>query len=196
MKKSRTRKIYETIMEYLILTVATAFLVVGVYVFKFPNHFSFGGVTGIAVVLGELAPISPATINFIINMALLVLGFLFLGRDTGLKTVYVSLLTSVGLSLMEWLAPMEKPLTTEPVLELLFAIVLPAVSSAILFNIGASGGGTDIVAMILQKHTSVSIGVALFIVDCTCFLPCVRYTDRTVFLLWSDGEDACDRRRH
>ncbi len=171
MKKSRTRKIYETIMEYLILTVATAFLVVGVYVFKFPNHFSFGGVTGIAVVLGELAPISPATINFIINMALLVLGFLFLGRDTGLKTVYVSLLTSVGLSLMEWLAPMEKPLTTEPVLELLFAIVLPAVSSAILFNIGG-------------------------FVDCTCFLPCVRYTDRTVFLLWSDGEDACDRRRH
>ena len=126
MKKSRTRKIYETIMEYLILTVATAFLVVGVYVFKFPNHFSFGGVTGIAVVLGELAPISPATINFIINMALLVLGFLFLGRDTGLKTVYVSLLTSVGLSLMEWLAPMEKPLTTEPVLELCLLYTSPS----------------------------------------------------------------------
>ena len=121
----------------MILTVATALLVVGVYVFKFPNHFSFGGVTGIAVVLGEIVPVSPATINFIINMALLILGFLFLGKDTGFKTVYVSILTSVGLSLMEWLAPMEKPLTPEPVLELLFAIVLPAVSSAILFNIGS-----------------------------------------------------------
>lgn len=164
-KKSKKTKIYNTVIAYLILTVATAFLVVGVYVFKFPNHFSFGGVTGIAVVLGEIVPVSPATINFIINMVLLVLGFLFLGKDTGLKTVYVSILTSVGLSMMEWLAPMEKPLTTEPVLELLFAIVLPAVSSAILFNIGASGGGTDIIAMILQKHTSISIGIALFIVD-------------------------------
>lgn len=154
-----------TIIEYLILTLATAFLVVGVYVFKFPNHFSFGGVTGIAVVLGNVLPASPATINFIINMVLLVLGFLFLGKDTGIKTVYVSLLTSVGLSFLEWAAPMEAPLTSQPMLELIFAIVLPAVSSAILFNIGASGGGTDIIAMILKKYTNVSIGIALFIVD-------------------------------
>lgn len=154
-----------TIIEYLILTLATAFLVVGVYVFKFPNHFSFGGVTGIAVVLGNVLPASPATINFIINMVLLVLGFLFLGNDTGIKTVYVSLLTSVGLSFLEWAAPMEVPLTSQPMLELIFAIVLPAVSSAILFNIGASGGGTDIIAMILKKYTNVSIGIALFIVD-------------------------------
>ncbi|MGN1148537.1 MAG: YitT family protein [Lachnospiraceae bacterium] len=153
------------IIEYLILTLATVFLVVGVYVFKFPNHFSFGGVTGIAVVLGNILPASPATINFIINMALLVLGFLFLGKDTGIKTVYVSLLTSAGLSFLEWAAPMEAPLTGQPMLELIFAIVLPAVSSAILFNIGASGGGTDIIAMILKKYTNVSIGIALFVVD-------------------------------
>ncbi len=152
-------------LEYLILTLATILLVVGVYVFKFPNHFSFGGVTGLAVVLGEVMPVSPATINFAINMVLLVLGFLFLGKETGLKTVYVSLLTSVGLSFLEWAAPMEGPLTTQPVLELIFAVVLPAVSSAILFNVGASGGGTDIIAMILKKYTSVSIGIALFAVD-------------------------------
>lgn len=162
MQKSKWK---QTVSEYLVLTLATALLVAGVYVFKFPNHFSFGGVTGIAVVLGEILPISPATINFLINTGLLVLGFLFLGRETGIKTVYVSLLTSVGLSFLEWAAPMEGPLTSQPVLELIFAIVLPAVSSAILFNIGASGGGTDIIAMILKKYTSVSIGIALFIVD-------------------------------
>lgn len=161
-KRSRWKNI---MIEYMILTLATFFLVAGVYIFKFPNHFSFGGVTGIAVVLGEVLPMSPATINFIINMALLVLGFLFLGKDTGLKTVYVSMLTSVGLSFLEWAAPMDAPLTTQPMLELIFAIVMPAVSSAILFNIGASGGGTDIIAMILKKYTSVSIGIALFIVD-------------------------------
>lgn len=163
MKKIKKWK--SVVIEYLILTLATVFLVAGVYIFKFPNHFSFGGVTGIAVVLGETLPISPATINFIINMVLLVFGFLFLGKDTGLKTVYVSVLTSVGLSFLEWAAPMDAPLTAQPMLELIFAIVMPAVSSAILFNIGASGGGTDIIAMILKKYTSVSIGIALFIVD-------------------------------
>lgn len=156
---------FSILMQYLALTGATLVMVVGVYVFKFPNHFSFGGVTGLAIVLGQVLPVSPATINFVLNMLLLVLGFCFLGRSFGIMTVYVSVLTSVGLSLMEYLFPMQKPLTTQPVLELIFAIVLPAVSAAILFNMGASGGGTDIVAMILKKYTSVSIGIALFIVD-------------------------------
>lgn len=172
----RSNQKWKTILwEYLILTLATVFLVAGVYVFKFPNHFSFGGVTGIAIVMGDILPVSPSTINFIINMFLLVVGFLFLGKSTGLKTVYVSLLTSVGLSLLEVIAPMEAPLTNQPVLELIFAIVMPAVSSAILFNMGASGGGTDIIAMILKKYTNVSIGIALFIVDlfivlCSCLV--------------------------
>lgn len=158
-------KYVKFIVQYLTLTIATLVMVAGVYIFKFPNHFSFGGVTGIAIVLGEILPITPATINFIINMALLVLGFIFLGKGFGVMTVYVSILTSVGLSVMEKVYPMSAPLTSEPVLELIFAIVLPAVSSAILFNMGASGGGTDIIAMILKKYTSVSIGIALFFVD-------------------------------
>lgn len=172
----RSNQKWKTILwEYLILTLATVFLVAGVYLFKFPNHFSFGGVTGIAIVMGDILPVSPSTINFIINMFLLVLGFIFLGKSTGLKTVYVSILTSVGLSLLEGIAPMEAPLTNQPVLELIFAIVMPAVSSAILFNMGASGGGTDIIAMILKKYTNVSIGIALFIVDlfivlCSCLV--------------------------
>lgn len=157
--------IRQTILEYLMLTAATLILVLGVYLFKFPNHFSFGGVTGIAVVLSAVLPASPSSITFIINVALLVLGFLFLGKDAGIKTVYVSLLTSLGLSVAEFIFPMEQPLTTEPVLELIFAIVLPAFSAAILFNMGASSGGTDIIAMILKKYTTLNIGTALFIVD-------------------------------
>lgn len=147
------------------LTVATLILVVGVYVFKFPNNFSFGGVTGLAVVLSRVLPVSPGNLTFIINMLLLVFGFIFLGRDFGVRTVYVSVLMSVGLSLAELWFPMERALTEEPVLELIFAVVLPALSSAILFNIGASSGGTDIVAMILKKYTKLNIGAALFVVD-------------------------------
>lgn len=151
--------------EYAMLTFATLILVAGVYLFKFPNHFSFGGVTGIAVVLSAVLPVSPGSINFIINMALLVLGFFFLGKDAGIKTVYVSVLTSVALSAAEVLFPIKQPLTSEPVLELIYAIVLPSFSSAILFNMGASGGGTDIIAMILKKYTTLNIGTALFLVD-------------------------------
>lgn len=82
-----------------------------------------------------------------------------------MKTVYVSVLMSAGLSLAEIWFPMSKPLTTQPVLELMYAIVLPAFSSAILFNVGASSGGTDILAMILKKYTKLNIGGALFCVD-------------------------------
>lgn len=153
------------VLEYVVITVATILLVVGVHFFKFPNHFSFGGVTGVAVVLGALLNYSAATYTFIINMALLVLGFLFLGKGFGIKTVYVSVLTSVGLEVLDRCFPLTAPLTTQPVLELIFAIFLPALSAAILFNIGASGGGTDILAMILKKYTSVPISVALFLVD-------------------------------
>ena len=67
-------RVKRTIEEYFVLTVATLILVVGVYVFKFPNNFSFGGVTGIAVVLSAIMPTTPGNITFIINMALLVLG--------------------------------------------------------------------------------------------------------------------------
>lgn len=158
-------KIKRTIEEFGILTVATLLLVLGVHLFKFPNNFSFGGVTGIAIVLGAVLPATPGDITFIINMSLLVVGFIFLGRGFGVRTVYVSLLMSLGLSLAELWFPMEQPLTTEPVLELVFAVVLPALSSAILFNIGASSGGTDIIAMILKKYTKLNIGAALFVVD-------------------------------
>lgn len=159
--KNRKFMLYEFVM----LTLATVVLDVGVYFFKFPNNFSFGGVTGISVILSKLFSLSSATYNLIINMALLLLGFVFLSKSFGLKTVYISVLSSLLLSAMERFIPMDGPLTDEPVLELIFAIVLPAVSAAIMFNLNASGGGTDIIAMILKKYTRFDIGAALFMVD-------------------------------
>lgn len=147
------------------LTLATVVLCIGVYIFKFPNNFSFGGVTGIAVVISALLPQTPGFLTFAINMAILILGFIFLGKDTGIKTAYVSILTSVLLWGAEFLFPMDGPLTNQPVLEMIFAIVLPSFAAAVFFNLGASGGGTDILAMILKKYTHLNIGSALFAVD-------------------------------
>ena len=152
--------------EYAILTLATLVMSAGTYLFKFPNNFSFGGVTGLAVVLSAVSPLSAGTYNFIINMALLVLGFLFLGKGFGVKTVYISVLMSVALSAAEKLFPMSGPLTDQPVLELIFAIALPAIASALLFSVGASSGGTDVIALIVEKYTHLhSIAAALFLTD-------------------------------
>lgn len=172
--KDRT-KIKKTLLEYAILTLATVLLDLGVYIFKFPNNFTFGGVTGIALLGAKILPLTPSQLNLIINVALLIIGFVFVGKEFGVKTVYVSLLSSFLLSGAEVLFPLTEPLTDEPVLELIYAIVLPAVSAAMLFNIGASSGGTDILAMLLKKYTSINIGTALFLTDmfiavAACFL--------------------------
>lgn len=162
MQKSKGRVLLE---EYLALTIGALILVLGVYIFKFPNYFSFGGVTGAAVLLSEFIPLSASILTLIMNMVLLVVGFLFLGKGFGMKTVYVSVLTSLGLALCEKLWPMSQPLTSQPVLELAFAIALPAVSAAVFFYYDASGGGTDIIAMIVKKNSTMNIGMALFVVD-------------------------------
>lgn len=150
---------------FFLLTVSTVLMAVGVYFFKFPNNFTFGGVTGLAVIFAQFIPMSASDISFWMNMILLALGFAFFGKKFGAKTAYTSILLSVLLSLFERIYPMSGPLTNEPMLELCFAIALPAVGSAILFNMGASSGGTDVIAMILKKYTSVNIGSALLISD-------------------------------
>ena len=152
--------------EWLLITAGILILTAGVYFFKFPNHFSTGGVTGIAIVLDRWLPgITPATLVTVINVLLLVIGFAVFGRSFGIRTVYASLLMSGILQVLEVLVPLEAPLTTQPLVELMFAVGLPAVGSAILFNLDASSGGTDIVAMILRKYTSLNIGAALLCSD-------------------------------
>lgn len=155
----------QSVKDYSIITLNTLVIAVGIYFFKFPNNFTFGGVSGLSVVIGRLTPLSPATSNFVLNVILVIAGFAFLGRNFGIKTVYSSLLLSFAVSILEKIFPMQRPLTDEPLLELVFAVLLPAFGSAVLFNIGASSGGTDIIAMILKKHTSVDIGRSLLLSD-------------------------------
>ena len=153
------------IKEYLTITAAVMIMSIGIYFFKFPNHFAFGGVSGLATVLSAMTGMTASTFTNIANYALLVVGFIFLGRSVGTKTVYATVVMSASLALLERSVPLDGPLTEEPLLELIFAIAFPAVGSAMLFNIQASSGGTDIIAMILKKHTSIQIGTALLFVD-------------------------------
>jgi uncharacterized membrane-anchored protein YitT (DUF2179 family) len=154
--------------EFLLMTLGTALVSVGVYFFKFPNHFSMGGVSGLSILLGAVIHVpwrTPSAFNTIINILFLILGFLLLDKGFGLRTVYCSLLYSGLVQVFEWLCPLDGPLTGELMLELFFAVLLPALGSAILFNLDASTGGTDIAAMILKKYSGTDVGRALLYTD-------------------------------
>lgn len=151
--------------NFSLLTISTLIMAVGIYFFKFTNNFTFGGITGIAVLVAKFLPISASDFSFVVNILLLIIGWIVLGKSFAEKTAYSTIFLSVSLSLLERIYPMSHPLTNEPLLELIFAILLPALGSAILFNIGASSGGTDVIAMILKKYTSVDIGKGLMISD-------------------------------
>lgn len=160
------QQVRDTVKDYVMLTAGTLLIAMGVYFFKFPNNFSTGGVSGISIILAHYAPnLTPGAFVFIINQALLLLGFAVFGRSFGVRTAFASLVLSGATWGLEYICPMAQPLTTQPLLELIFAVTLPAIGSAILFNMQASSGGTDIVAMILRKYTNLNIGNALLFVD-------------------------------
>ncbi len=152
--------------EFLLLNAGVSIMALGIYFFKFPNNFSTGGVSGIAVIIsGIFQTATPGNIVFMVNMLLLAVGYLVFGKGFGLKTTYASFVMSGEIWLLERLVPMSAPFTDEPLLELIFAVMLPAFGSAILFNIDASSGGTDIAAMVLKKFTNINIGRALLCSD-------------------------------
>lgn len=153
------------IKYFMLLTVSTIVMAVGIYFFKFTNNFTFGGITGLAVLIAKTGLISASDFSFLANILLLILGLFVLGKGFAAKTAYCTILLSVALSALERIYPMSAPLTNEPMLELVFAIALPSLGSAILFNIGASSGGTDVIAMIMKKYTSFDIGSALMVSD-------------------------------
>ncbi|MBE6034331.1 MAG: YitT family protein [Clostridiales bacterium] len=153
------------LIDYTLITFGLFLVATGVYFFKMPNNFSTGGVSGIAILLAGVLPISKATLMAAVNMLLLVVGFMFLGTSFGVRTLYGSVVLSFFVTFFEKIIPLDKPLTNEPLMELVFAVILPAVGSAILFNYSASSGGTDIIAMILKKYTALDIGKALFCTD-------------------------------
>lgn len=159
-------KRFDTLVSYLIITAGTVIMAAGIYFFKFPNNFSTGGVSALSMILTALAPVMTAgEYMMIINVVLLIIGLLVFGKGFAVKTIYSSILLSVCTRVFEVVFPLEHALTDEKLLELIFAIGLTAVGSALIFNEGASSGGTDVVAMILKKFTNLNIGRALLCSD-------------------------------
>ncbi len=152
--------------EYFLINLGLLLTAMGIHFFKGPNNFAIGGVSGLAIVLRYFFPSIPmGPLMLLINILLLIIGFTLIGKSFGSKTVYSSVVLSGMVWLLDQLFPMQQPFTNDTMLELIFAIILPAVGSAIVFNQNASTGGTDIVAKVLSKLTHIDIGKALLLSD-------------------------------
>lgn len=154
------------IRDFFMINAGLLMVALGICLFKIPNKFATGGVSGLAIIASSLFPkIDVGPMMMIINIILLIIGFFFLGSDFGSKTVYSSFALSGIVWIIQKAFPLEKPLTDDMMLELVFSIIFPAVGSAIVFNCNASTGGTDIVAKILNKFTRLDIGKTLLLSD-------------------------------
>ncbi len=165
--QTKRAKFFKGLWSYVLITIGTALVAAGIYFFKFPNHFTIGGVSSFAVLLSEAIghTVSESMIMSIANVILLVVALLIFGKNFAVKTIYSSMLLNVIVLVLEKIVPISEPLTTSPFLEMLLTIGGIAVGSAILFSQGASSGGTDIIAMILKRFTNLNTGMALFASD-------------------------------
>ena len=180
MEEERKKARLKWWQDMAVLNLGTLLVALGVYFFKFTNNFTTGGVSGISIVMSRLIPgLSTAMLNLVLNLVLLALGLVLIGRSFSLRTAYAAVVSSLATLVLEKACPLSQPLTDQPFLELIFAVGLPAVGTALLFNVGASSGGTDILAMLLKKYTRLNIGTALVFVDCAvavaaCFVFDIR----------------------
>lgn len=165
-KLATRRGAYSFPTFFALLNVGLLLTAVSLVLFKTPNHLAFGGTSGLSILLATAFPMLPVSAYmWILNAILVLLGVVFLDRKAVLWSAFASFALSGYTSLFEWLCPVTSSITGDLWLDVCFAVLLPAVGSAIVFDIGASTGGTDIAAMILRKRTDIEIGKALFAVD-------------------------------
>jgi len=154
-------KIRNTLKEFAIITVGTFIVAVAVFFFMLPSHVSVGSGTALAMVLSNFIPLSVATITLIMNVGLLIVGYLLVGPEFGVKTVYCSVLMPVIIGIFEQIFPNFQSITQDPLLDVICYILVVGVGLAILFPRNASSGGLDIVAKIMNKYLKIEVGKAM-----------------------------------
>ena len=171
------------VRELAILTGAVAIIAVAVYFFLVPSHASVSSISGLGIVLANFVPLPLSAITMILNVVLLVIGFLTCGREFGAKTVYTSILLPAFIGLFERLFPNLGSLTDSQELDVLCYILVVSVGLSILFNLNASSGGLDIVAKIMNKYLHMDLGRAMSLSGmCVALSAALVYDKKTVVL--------------
>ena len=169
--------------EALILTGADAIVAAAVYFFLVPSHASVSSISGLGIVLSNFIPLPLSAITMIMNVVLLIIGFITCGKEFGVKTVYTSVMLPVFLALFEALFPNAGSLTGSQELDVLCYILVVSIGISILFNRNASSGGLDIVAKIMNKYLHIELGKAMSLSGmCVALSAALVYDKKTVVL--------------
>ena len=155
------KKYIAAIKEFVMITIATAIVAAAVFFFLIPSNVSVGSISGLAIVIGNFVPLQISAITMILNVGLLIIGFLFIGREFGGKTVYTSILLPVIIGILERIYPNNTSITGEPFQDMICYVFLVSVGLAMLFNRNASSGGLDIVAKLMNKFLHMDLGNAM-----------------------------------
>lgn len=173
----------QKIWEWCLITVGAAITAAAVFFFLMPSHLAVGSISGLAIVLSELTGLGVSLITLALNIALLVVGLVLVGRDFGVKTIYTSLVLPVALGVLERMFPDFTSIMGDPFLDMVCYIFLAAAGCAMLFNLNASSGGLDILAKILNKFFRMELGTAMSLTGaCVALSAALVYDPKTVAL--------------
>ena len=155
----------KNVVTYLLILLGSVLYGLGTVLFVFPQGLLMGGTNGIAVILGTYLPLTTGTFSVILNLSLIVIAFFALGKDMAFKTFIGSLLTTISIGLFEKIFVFSAPIVSNAILCALAGGGIIALASGIMFYVDSSSGGTDIIALIIKKHSKMNIGVALLVTD-------------------------------
>lgn len=173
----------EKVRETAVMTIAVGIIAAAVYFFLIPSQTSISSISALAIIMAHYVPLHVSTITMILNVVLLVIGFLTCGTDFGAKTVYTSILLPVYLAVFEHVFPDFQSLTNSTELDVLCYILVVSVGLSILFNMNASSGGLDIVAKIMNKYLHIELGKAMSISGmCVALSSALIYDKKAVVL--------------
>lgn len=176
-------KVKNLLKEFAVITAGTVIVAAAVFFFMLPSHVSVGSGAALAMVLSNYIPLSVATITLIMNAGLLIIGFILVGPEFGIKTVYCTILMPLVMGLFEILFPNFQSITQDPILDVCCYILVVGVGLAILFSRNASSGGLDIVAMIMNKFLRMDLGKAMSVSGMVVALSsALCYDSKTVVL--------------
>ena len=152
-------------VEYFLILLGSIFYAISTVLFIFPHSLLLGGTSGISVILNFFLQFSPANILMIINFSLIIVAFFVLGKSMGLKTLIGSSVTTIFIGIFEKIFDYKEPIIQNQYISAVIGATIIAVASGIMFYVGSSSGGTDVVALIIRKFSNIKIGKALLITD-------------------------------
>lgn len=152
-----------TVVDFTVITFGALLAAAAIFFFMLPSHVAVGSGSALAMVLSNFIPLPVSVLNLLINLLLLVIGFILIGSEFGAKTVYTAIMVPVFMGVFELIFPNFESLTKDALLDVICYILVVGMAMAILFSRNASSGGIDIVAKIMNKYLKMELGRAVAI---------------------------------